>query len=149
VSTDDVKRAFLAQIPPVVLSIILVQWKLNVSQKGLEQGSGQSTREKIQRVDFGGAALMSVTILAALFVLDTGGQKYAWKHPTIIALACVAAAGAIAFYIHEKYVAKEPIFPIQLLTRYVVMTSYCILLLQSFSQIAVSPEGNHSRTRRR
>jgi hypothetical protein len=126
------------QIPPVVLSIILVQWKLNVPQKGLEQGPKQSTREKLQRIDFGGALLMSITILTTLFVLDTGGQKYAWSHPIIIASACIAAVGAIGFWMQEKHGAKEPIFPVQLLARYVVVTSYGIMLLQNFSQTAVS-----------
>jgi hypothetical protein len=80
---------------------------------------------------------MSITIFTALFVLDTGGQKYAWKHPIVVTSACVAIVGAGTFVLYERFFAREPIFPVQLLTRYVVVTSYGILLLQNFSQTAV------------
>lgn len=82
---------------------------------------------------------MSITIFTALFVLDTGGQKYAWNHPVVVTSACVAVVGAGTFVLYERFLAKEPIFPVQLLTRYVVVTSYGILLLQNFSQTAVRP----------
>lgn len=133
-------RAFLAQVPPVILSIVLVQWKLKVPQKSLNITPQQSARDKLLRIDFIGALLMSIAILTALFVLDTGGQKYAWKHPIVISSACIAIISAGAFCLFEKFCAKEPIFPIQLLTRYVVVTSYGILLLQNLSQTAVSGE---------
>jgi hypothetical protein len=139
---------FLVQVPPVILSIILVQWKLEVPQKNLE-GAQQSTRDKLRRIDFGGAFLMSITILTALFVLDTAGQKYASKDPTIIVSACVAVIVAVSFSVYEKYGAKEPIFPIQLLTRYVVVTSYGIMLLQNFAQTAVSPTESFAGSGRR
>lgn len=82
---------------------------------------------------------MSITIFTALLVLDTGGQKYDWNHPVIVTSACAAVIGAGTFVVYERYFAKEPIFPVQLLTRYVVGTSYGILLLQNFSQTAVRP----------
>ena len=136
--TDDrVSRAFLIQVPPTVLSIFLVQWRLKVPQRNSRDTQQYSAREKLGRIDFVGAFLLSLTILTALFVLDTGGQMYSWKHPIIIACACTALVGGMAFFLVEKYCATEPIFPIQLLTRYEVVTSYAILLFQNFSQTAV------------
>jgi predicted neutral ceramidase superfamily lipid hydrolase len=129
---DSISRAFLVQLPPVIL------WKLRVSQKNFDAIAEQSIRHKLRRIDFLGALFMSVTILSTLFVLDVGGQKYAWTHPILVASGCVALVGAITFYIWERFFAKEPIFPVQLLTRYVVVTSYGILLLQNFAQTAVS-----------
>lgn len=134
---DVLCRAFLVQVPPVILSIVLVQWKLRVPQKNLDAIPEQSIRHKLRRIDFVGAVFMSITILSTLFVLDVGGQKYAWSHPLLIASGCIALVGAATFYFWERLFAKEPIFPVQLLTRYVVVTSYGILLLQNFSQTAV------------
>ncbi|KAI4954926.1 hypothetical protein J4E86_006236 [Alternaria arbusti] len=136
-STIGWRWAFLAQVPPVILSIVLVQWKLDVPQKTFKPGHCESTRDKLRRIDFVGAVCMSITIFTALLVLDTGGQKYDWNHPVIVTSACAAVIGAGTFVVYERYFAKEPIFPVQLLTRYVVGTSYGILLLQNFSQTAL------------
>jgi hypothetical protein len=73
-----------------------------------------------------------------LFVLDTGDQMYAWKHPVIIAFLCTAVVAVLTFGLFEKCYAREPIFPIQLLTRYEVVTSYAILTVHNLSPTAVS-----------
>jgi hypothetical protein len=137
--TEKRIRAFLVQVPAIILSIVLVQWKLEVPQKSLKSGHSESTREKLRRIDFIGAVCMSITILTALFVIDTGGQKYAWDHPIVIVSGCIAVVGAGVFVGYERFGAKEPIFPVQLMTNYVVVTSYGILLFQTLSQMAVSP----------
>jgi hypothetical protein len=96
-----------------------------------------SLRDKLRRVDFVGAILLSVTIFTALFTLDSGGQNYAWSHPIVVSSGCVAIVAAVSFSLFEIYFAKEPIFPVELLARRVVATSYGILLLQNFSQTAL------------
>lgn len=132
------RRAFLVQCPPTVLAIILVEWKLKAPQKTLEEGNSASHKEKLKRIDFLGALFMSMTILAALIVLDTAGQKFPFTHPIIIASIVVTITGGFAFCMTERYWAKEPIFPLQLLTHYTVVTSYSILALQNFAQVSVS-----------
>ncbi|KAF2245268.1 MFS general substrate transporter [Trematosphaeria pertusa] len=136
-STIGWRWAFLAQCPPIFFSILLVQWKLHVPQKSLENSSNESSWDKLKRIDFVGGLWLSLTILAALLVLDTGGQKFPWSHPIIIASACVAAVGGVAFCLVERYWAKEPIFPLQLLTHYVVVTSYTIVSLQALAQTSL------------
>lgn len=84
---------------------------------------------------------MSLAILTALFVLDTGGQKYEWTHLVIIVSTCIALVSGVIFYFYERDYAREPIFPVKLLTSYVVVTSYALLLLQNFAQTAVSIPG--------
>ncbi|KAI4698421.1 hypothetical protein J4E81_005644 [Alternaria sp. BMP 2799] len=101
-STIGWRWAFLAQVPPVVLSIVLVQWKLDVPQKTFKPGHCESTRDKLRRIDFIGAVCMSITIFTALLVLDTGGQKYDWNHPVIVTSACVAVIGAGTFVVYER-----------------------------------------------
>ena len=131
-------RVFLVELPPTTLSVVLVQWKLEVLKRQAATPILETQGEKLARIDFLGAFVLSITILSSLFVLDSGGQKYAWKSPIILSLVCVAVVGGISFCFLEKYFAKEPIFPIQLLRRYEVITSYTILTLQNLSQTAVS-----------
>ncbi|PSN71462.1 putative major facilitator superfamily transporter [Corynespora cassiicola Philippines] len=136
-STIGWRWAFLIQCPPTLLSIILVEWKLKLPQKNLEETKSETNWDKLRRIDFVGAFFMSLTILAALLVLDTGGQKYAWTHPVILSSFCLTIVSGISFALIERYWAREPIFPLQLLTRYVVVTSYISLLLQNFAQSAL------------
>ncbi|OAL50141.1 MFS general substrate transporter [Pyrenochaeta sp. DS3sAY3a] len=135
-STIGWRWAFLAQVPAVLLSIGLVFWRLEEPKRARPENPNV-TRNKLCRIDFIGAACMSLTILTALFVLDTGGQKYEWRHPVIIASTCIAVISGLIFYFYERDYASEPIFPVKLLTSYVVVTSYALLLLQNLSQTAL------------
>lgn len=127
----------MVQFPPIIVAIVLVEWKLKVPQKSLEDQPMSSNWDMMKRIDFLGGFFMSLTILTVLLVLDTGGQKYPWMHPIIILSSCLAVASGVAFYLVERYWATEPIFPLHLLTHYVVVTSYMILSLQNLAQSAV------------
>jgi hypothetical protein len=118
--------------------MILVE--LQLPSKTSKTGGDQETSiwTKIKRVDFLGAIALSVTLLAALIVLDLGGQQYAFSHPLIIAGVILACVSAVAFYLVETYVANEPIFPPRLLGNFVVVTSYNMLSMQNIAQTAVS-----------
>lgn len=128
-------RPFLLQCPLVLAGALLVEFKLNInSQKKHPAGD---LRQKLKRIDFAGAFFLSITILGALGVLDTGGQKLPWSHPVIIGLGCAAVICAIGFAFTEKFWAAEPIFPLRLMTHYVVCTSYLMLTLQNLAIMEV------------
>lgn len=80
---------------------------------------------------------MSLTILSGLLVLDMGGQKYPWTHPTILAAAGTMVCAAIAFCAVETYVAVEPIFPLRLMSQRAVITSYALLCFQMVAVTSV------------
>lgn len=117
----------------------LVWWKLQVPQPlWEEQEDSKSTlSSKIKRVDFAGALFLSSTIICLLLVLDMGGQKAEWTSITITVLGGMAVKCAITFAFVEKRWAKEPIFPLYLLSRLDVLTSYSIIALQNASQTSV------------
>lgn len=120
--------------------MFLVAWKLPET-KGKGNLDGHETnypKQGFQRVDFLGAGFMSATILSLSFILDMGGVKFAWLSPVILILGCVAVVCAVGFYLVERSWAKEPIFPLHLLSCYDVVTSYTLILLQNASQTAVS-----------
>lgn len=74
-------RAFLVQTPPIVIAILLVQWRLKLPTRN--DDSNQSRSEKLRRIDFVGALFLCYTIFAACFLMDVGGQRYAWDSPTV------------------------------------------------------------------
>jgi EmrB/QacA subfamily drug resistance transporter len=65
------------------------------------------------RIDWLGAALLSVGITALVLVTTWGGTQYAWRSPQIIGLAVLAALTLSAFAFVEQR-AAEPILALQL-----------------------------------
>lgn len=124
----------------MITAIPLVQWKLRTPVSKQQAGTEDtlSLSDKVKRIDFLGAATMSLAILSALIVLDMGGQKLPWTHPIIWIALGATALSTISFVLAEKYVAVEPIFPLRLLGHYVVITSYMMLCLQMVAVTAVS-----------
>ncbi|KAK5170455.1 uncharacterized protein LTR77_005043 [Saxophila tyrrhenica] len=126
--------AFLVQVPPVVIAIILVQWRLQLPTNPSETES--SKWEKLKRVDFIGAFFLCYTIFAACFTLDVGGRRLPWDSPVLIGMLISGIASAILFVASAKHV-KEPIFPLRLLTHYDTAMNYLVVLLQCMVQFAL------------
>jgi hypothetical protein len=120
--------------------MVLVAWKLKVRPKDdkVNNTNGpQSIGTKLKRIDLPGALLMSMTILAAMLILDIGGEKISWTSPTIAILVGTTFLSGLFFYFAEKYWAKEPIFPLRLLTHWEVVLDYILSSVQVASQMAV------------
>lgn len=61
----------------------------------------------------------------------------AWNSPLLLGIVGGSVLSAIAFFFSTKYWAKEPIFPLHLLTHYIMVTNYCSLALQNIIQISL------------
>lgn len=124
-----------------LLAMILVAWKLKVRNKNHTQAENSAeegkVRHKISRVDFLGAALMSLSIVAFLIFLEMGGTMISWVSWQASVLVSVGILTGSLFCVAEKRWAKEPIFPLELLGHYDVFTSYLILAFQNASQTAL------------
>jgi hypothetical protein len=130
-------RAFIGQCPLLILSIVLVWWKLEEPQQNVELK--QSIWTKLKRIDFVGAFFMSVAILACITAFDFGSKK---ANSTLIAiLVAVGVTAGVFFVLTEKFWAEEPIFPLELLGKDAVITSYTIIFIQTGIQVAVSATG--------
>lgn len=68
------------------------------------------------RIDYLGAALLTVSLVLLLLATLEGGNAWAWNSPPSIALFAVGGALLVAFFIVEKY-AAEPVFPLWLFGR--------------------------------
>ncbi|KAF1813933.1 MFS general substrate transporter [Eremomyces bilateralis CBS 781.70] len=128
--------AFLGQVPIILIAMCLIEWKLE-SPERIDDSSKESLWEKFRSIDFLGVATLSLTILSSLLILDLGGTMIPWNSPLIPVLVTGMLLCGGLFIVTEKYWAKQPIFPLSLLTHYDVFTSYLILMFQSCSQIAL------------
>jgi hypothetical protein len=127
-------RAFIGQCPLLLLSIILVWWRLEEPHQTTELK--QSIRTKLKRIDFVGAFFMSAAILACITAFDLGSKKT--NTPVLVSLIAVGVTAGVFFVLTEKFWAKEPIFPLELLGKDAVITSYTIIFIQTGIQVAVS-----------
>ncbi|CAK4030877.1 Vacuolar membrane amino acid uptake transporter fnx2 [Lecanosticta acicola] len=130
--------AFLVQVPPTIIAILLVQWRLKMPPT---EGNELTRWQKLKRVDFTGSLLLCLTIFSACCLLETGGQKYPWNSTPIITMAIAFATALILFLISARF-AAEPIFPLRLMTHYAVWTNYLIVILQimvQFSLVMIVP----------
>lgn len=118
----------------------LIAFILKVPPKEHDHASVRkhSLGSKLGRVDFVGALLMSATVLSFLLVLDVGGEKVSWTSPVIFLLVVAGLASGTLFIFAERSWAKEPIFPLHLLSNRDLVVPYLILMLQTASQIGVS-----------
>ncbi|GIJ10366.1 MDR family MFS transporter [Micromonospora andamanensis] len=65
------------------------------------------------RIDWLGAALLSVGITGIVLITTWGGNEYAWASPQILGLAMLAVVALVAFGFVERRV-PEPILPLRL-----------------------------------
>ena len=126
-------RAFLVQVPPIILAILLVQRKLDLP---LQEDMKLAKLDKLKRIDFIGAFFLCGTILAFCLILDLGGQQVPWNSTFIKTSAAVGIVSAIAFIISAQLV-PEPIFPLRLLAHYSVITNCANLTLQVMIQMSL------------
>ncbi|THY09505.1 MFS general substrate transporter [Aureobasidium pullulans] len=125
--------AFIGQCPLLLLSIVLVWWKLEEPQHEVELK--QSVWTKLKRIDFVGAFFMSVAILACITAFDLGSKKA--NTSVLTSLIVIGVSAGALFALTEKFWAKEPIFPLELLGQHAVITSYSIIFIQTGIQVAL------------
>ncbi|ORY11738.1 major facilitator superfamily domain-containing protein, partial [Clohesyomyces aquaticus] len=128
--------SFLGQAPLAAIAAIVVWWALP-NLKPASSAKDELEHSKLARIDFLGATLMTVTILAFLFPLEIGGVKLPWSHPLISSLAGVGAVFGGLFAATEGWLAKEPILPLQLLQQRDTVLSFIAMALQSAAQLGL------------
>jgi hypothetical protein len=113
----------------------LIIWKIPSHTDQDERGADQPLLQKVRRIDFLGAFLLATSISALLLTLDFASNDSQWVHISIAALSCVFSL--VAFYLVERHWAKEPILPIELITKRDVFTPYLISGFQMAAQFGI------------
>jgi EmrB/QacA subfamily drug resistance transporter len=97
---------FYVNLPLGIASLVVVWMTLNLPGEHLKKAS-QVT------IDWLGASVLSVWIVALVLMVTWGGSQYAWGSWQIFALGILAVVGFVTFVAIERRVA-EPIMPLRL-----------------------------------
>lgn len=118
--------SFLCQVPITLLATLLVGCKFGngVGGSNLSEYDEESLLSKIRRIDFLGAGLLSTAIISFLFAVDLLGEHKPGNHLALIGTSSLSVILITAFFMVEARNMKDPIFPIKLLAKRDVATSY-------------------------
>jgi hypothetical protein len=111
-------RAFLIQVPATIIAIISVSRALN-----LPKHEEPALKEKLQRIDFAGAAALICMTFALLVGLDRG-SNLSWNDPYTIASLIVSLAFLLLLALIEVHWAKEPFAPRRVIANSSLIASY-------------------------
>ncbi|MET9337800.1 MDR family MFS transporter [Nonomuraea sp. NPDC003804] len=98
----DWRWAFYVNLPVGAVALVLLAVKLKLPRHRTEA-----------RIDWLGAALLSIGITALVLITTWGGNEYTWGSPQILGLAALAVV-SLALFIPVERRAAEPIMPLQL-----------------------------------
>ncbi|KAI9759581.1 MAG: 2-hexaprenyl-6-methoxy-1,4-benzoquinone methyltransferase [Chaenotheca gracillima] len=102
------RKAFLVQIPFVIVSTILVGFLVRVPVK-------KTNKPRLKRVDFLGVLFLILSLVLLLLGLNSGGNIVPWTHPLVLTSLPLSAVSLLIFIYVEEKVASEPIIPVRLL----------------------------------
>lgn len=89
------------------------------------RGLKESVPKRRHRIDYTGAALLTVALTALVLAILEGGRAWAWDAPASIALFAGSGLLLIAFFFVERR-AAEPILPLRVFRRPVIAASTSI-----------------------
>ncbi|MFF5975416.1 MDR family MFS transporter [Streptomyces sp. NPDC012769] len=96
--------SFYINLPLGAVALAMVTTVLHLPRKRRDPGT---------RIDFLGAALLTLGITAIVLVTTWGGSEYAWGSATIVGLA-VGGVGALAAFLYVETRASDPIVPLHI-----------------------------------
>jgi hypothetical protein len=70
--------------------------------------------ERLRRADWAGMLILTVSLIAMLYGITSGGVIHAWSSGAVIACIAVGLSGIVLFTLHEALWAKEPIIPLRI-----------------------------------
>ncbi|KAJ1717932.1 hypothetical protein LPJ61_007033, partial [Coemansia biformis] len=111
---------FWINIPFCVVALVMIVMLLRIPRPrgGL--------KEKLVRIDFGGALLSIVGIVLLLLGLSWGGREYEWSSLQVICMLVSGSVVLVLFVLYEWRVPVAPIVPLRLFqVQNVVCASVC------------------------
>ncbi|KAI1908360.1 hypothetical protein LOZ61_005608 [Ophidiomyces ophidiicola] len=108
--------AFLAQIPFIVVSTVLVWSRVKIPVK-------ETDVSRWKRIDFLGAGTLVLTLVLFLYGINTGGNQLPWTHPLVLVSLALSGVLLVVFIYIEEKVASEPVIPVRLLMDRTVLSA--------------------------
>ena len=116
----------------MMIGVLLTFWL--IPQEKPAKGAPETKGSRLSRVDFLGATLLGCCIIAFLLPTQLGGTYIPWNDARIFLLFGASFLFGYLFVICEKSWAKEPVFPLSLLTHRDVVHTYLASTLQIGAQ---------------
>ncbi|KAK1972845.1 major facilitator superfamily transporter [Colletotrichum sublineola] len=115
------RLAFLVQVPPVLVSAVLVAFLVKVPPKA-------SDKSFLARIDFFGVFLTISFLVLLLLGLNAGGNLVPWLHPLPLTTIPLSVVAFVGFILWESRV-KQPIIPVRLLYKRTILAACLTNLL--------------------
>jgi EmrB/QacA subfamily drug resistance transporter len=115
---------FYINVPLGAIALYFISTRLHLSK-----------HSSPHRIDYAGAALLSVSAVSMLLVSVWGGVDYAWASPEILGLGTISLVFALLFILRER-VAAEPIIPLRLFKNDIFITSVLLSVLSGIAMFA-------------
>lgn len=109
------RLAFLIQVPPALISAVIVAVLVRVPPKASE-------KSYLSRIDFVGAGLTISFLVLLLLGLNAGGNLVPWLHPLPLTTIPLSVVAFVAFLIWESR-ARQPIIPVRLLAHRTILAA--------------------------
>jgi EmrB/QacA subfamily drug resistance transporter len=129
IMTDSLgwRSVFYVNLPIGILAIVMI-W--------LTLPANLSPRVPNARIDWGGAATITVGISALLLAVEWGGAQYAWGSPQILGLLALGLVALVGFLLIERR-APEPLLPLDLFRNRMIALCAGMSLLVGFALFAL------------
>ncbi|HEU4327975.1 MAG TPA: MDR family MFS transporter [Roseiflexaceae bacterium] len=121
------RSVFYVNLPIGLLAILMIWQTLPANL---------APRVPNARIDWAGAATITLSISALLLAVEWGGRAYAWGSPQILSLLTVGLVALAGFLLVERR-APEPLMPLDLFRNRTVALCAGISLLVGFSLFAL------------
>jgi EmrB/QacA subfamily drug resistance transporter len=121
------RSVFYINLPVGIVALVLLQTMLP---------GNLSVRSPKARIDWAGAATITVSITALLLAVEWGGIELSWSSPTILSLLATAGIALVIFGWVELH-TEEPLFPVDLLQRRTILLTNVLSLLLGFVMFAL------------
>lgn len=117
---------FLVNVPVCVLALVLIV-----------RGYHENVERRRHRIDVPGAVLLTIGSTAIILGLLEGGQGWPWASPLGVGVFAVGVLALVGFVLVERR-AAEPVLPLQMFRRRVVLTAALIAFGVSAATIGLS-----------
>ena len=140
------RGSFLYQAPLALIVLALVWWKLPsefehdtiARENSTVETTGHPISSKFRRIDFPGAFLIAISMVALLLALNFASKRLKLFDPLVIGLILLWISSSFLFLLVEARFASEPIIPLRLLLERDVLTAYLIIGFLMAGSMSVS-----------
>ncbi|KAL8777329.1 MAG: hypothetical protein Q9213_007909 [Squamulea squamosa] len=112
------RAAFLVQVPPTIISAILVFFTLRIPIK-------YTGKSAWRRIDYLGTVILIISLVLLLLGINSGGNIVSWTSPLVLVSLPLSAFFLLVFiYVEaDANLASEPIIPVRLLMDRTVLSA--------------------------